>query len=131
LYFFKKEKANGKLESFKNDFMERETIFNQAIITDVNNIFLFFQMAAIYPKTIWRIIWKTKVKTDKVDRFSDLNGQSKISDKWNWYTIIQTFITRLNMKMDEVYQMNYISSLNWLSFWYEENKVKENINKQR
>ncbi len=35
------------------------------------------------------------------------------------------------MKMDEVYQMNYISSLNWLSFWYEENKVKENINKQR
>ncbi len=40
--FLRKKKANGKLESFKNDFMERETIFNQAIITDVNNIFLFF-----------------------------------------------------------------------------------------
>lgn len=34
------------------------------------------------------------------------------------------------MKIDEVYDMNYISSLNWMSFWYEENKVKEKENKK-
>ena len=40
--FLRKKKDNGKLESFKNDFMEREKMFNDVIITDVNNIFLFF-----------------------------------------------------------------------------------------
>lgn len=40
--FLRKKKENGKLESFKNSFMEREELFGEAIITDVNNIFLFF-----------------------------------------------------------------------------------------
>ncbi|MCP4761449.1 MAG: hypothetical protein GY870_06680 [archaeon] len=40
--FLRKKLENGKLESFKNDFMEREELFGEAIITDVNDIFLFF-----------------------------------------------------------------------------------------
>lgn len=39
--------------------------------------------------------------------------------------MIQTFIDRLNMKENEVYEKNYISCLNWLSYWYQENKVQE------
>ena len=35
------------------------------------------------------------------------------------------------MKMDEVYDLNYISSLNWLSFWYEQRKVQEAQNKNK
>lgn len=40
--FLRKKKENGNLESFKNSFMEREVMFKDVIITDVNNIFLFF-----------------------------------------------------------------------------------------
>lgn len=40
--FLRKKKENGNLESFKNSFMEREELFKNVIITDVNNIFLFF-----------------------------------------------------------------------------------------
>jgi hypothetical protein len=53
-----------------------------------------------------------------------------VNDKFNWFKILQTFITKLNMKLDEVYDMNYISSLNWLSFWYEESKVQEALNRK-
>lgn len=40
--FLRKKKENGKLESFKNSHMEREELFKNAIITDVNDIFVFF-----------------------------------------------------------------------------------------
>jgi hypothetical protein len=40
--FLRKKKENGELESFRNEFMEREVIFDNTIITDVNDLFLFF-----------------------------------------------------------------------------------------
>ena len=40
--FLRKKNANGKLESFKSDFMEREETFRDIPITDINNLFLFF-----------------------------------------------------------------------------------------
>lgn len=40
--FLRKKKENGSLETFKNSFMERESIFENVIISDVNNLFLFF-----------------------------------------------------------------------------------------
>jgi hypothetical protein len=38
----RKKKENGEYESFRNNFMEREELFNKIMITDVNDIFLFF-----------------------------------------------------------------------------------------
>lgn len=40
--FLRKKKENGSIESFKNSFMERESLFEQVIISDVHNLFLFF-----------------------------------------------------------------------------------------
>lgn len=40
--FLRKKKENGSLETFKNSFMERESLFENVIISDVNNLFLFF-----------------------------------------------------------------------------------------
>jgi hypothetical protein len=40
--FLRKKKENGALESFKNSFMERANIFKNIIITDVNNLLIFF-----------------------------------------------------------------------------------------
>lgn len=38
----RKKLPNGKLETFKSSFMEREEIFKKAIITDVNHLFKSF-----------------------------------------------------------------------------------------
>jgi hypothetical protein len=35
------------------------------------------------------------------------------------------------MKEEEVYDMNYIHALNWLSFWYQQAEVEKNKNKKR
>ena len=40
--FLRKKKENGSLETFKNSFMQRESLFEEVIISDVNNLFLFF-----------------------------------------------------------------------------------------
>lgn len=40
--FLRKKLDNGSLESFKNNFMEREDMFGKLPISQVNNIFLFF-----------------------------------------------------------------------------------------
>ena len=63
----------------------------------------------------------------KESRFDDLQ-QTKLDDRWKWHSIIFTFITELNMKEKDVYKMNYISSLNWLSFLNEKNKIENNKN---
>ena len=36
----------------------------------------------------------------------------------------------LNTTEDKIYKKNYISCLNWLSYFYEEQKVNENKQKQ-
>jgi hypothetical protein len=33
------------------------------------------------------------------------------------------------MKEEEVYDMNYLHSLNWLSYWYQLNEVEKRKNK--
>lgn len=50
--------------------------------------------------------------------------------RYKWYNLIHIFIKELNMKVDEVYEMNYISGLNWLSFFKNRNEVENNRNKQ-
>ena len=40
--FLRKKKENGKLEKFKNSFMERADSFNNIMIGDVHNMFIFF-----------------------------------------------------------------------------------------
>ncbi len=42
LCIFLRKKIDGELESFRNTFMQREELFKELIITDVNNLFLFF-----------------------------------------------------------------------------------------
>lgn len=37
----------------------------------------------------------------------------------------------LNTTEDRIYKKNYISCLNWLSYFYEENKIEENKQKQK
>tara|TARA_R110000787_G_scaffold271095_1_gene378202 strand:+ start:1038 stop:1589 length:552 start_codon:yes stop_codon:yes gene_type:complete len=40
--FLRKKRDNGKLEKFKNSFMGRSEMFNDVMIADVHNIFIFF-----------------------------------------------------------------------------------------
>ena len=39
--------------------------------------------------------------------------------KWQWHLMIQKLIKELNVKPDDVYEMNYISCLNWLSMFHQ------------
>jgi hypothetical protein len=38
-------------------------------------------------------------------------------------------IKELNMKEEEVYDMNYIHMLNWLSYWYQVEEISKRKNK--
>jgi len=57
-----------------------------------------------------------------------LGEAPKVDDSFKWYSTIQLFIKELNMKEKEVYKLNYIHSLNWLSFFYQRNKAQEAAN---
>ena len=38
----RKKKENGKLEAFKNDFLERAESLRTISISDIHNVFVFF-----------------------------------------------------------------------------------------
>lgn len=61
-------------------------------------------------------------------RFDRINP-TEIDDKFKWHSMIHTLINELNMTVDKVYEQNYLSTLNWLSFF--DNKRTVEINKQR
>lgn len=44
---------------------------------------------------------------------------------------MQRFITELNMKENEIYKMNYIHGLNWLSYFLNRDKIAEAKQKQK
>lgn len=48
--------------------------------------------------------------------------------EYKWYELIQVFVNKLNLKPNEVYKMNYIDCLNWLSYWDVAYKISENKN---
>jgi hypothetical protein len=54
-----------------------------------------------------------------------------MDSKWKWHNLIYKLIKELNIDEDKVYKKNYISTLNWLSFFYEKNKVEEAQLKQQ
>lgn len=37
--------------------------------------------------------------------------------KWQWLMMVDKLVKELNMKPDEIYKMNYIDCLNWLSLF--------------
>lgn len=55
--------------------------------------------------------------------------RTKLDSKWQWLLMVRKLCKELNMKPVEVYEMNYISALNWLSLFHIENKIQaENMN---
>jgi len=45
--------------------------------------------------------------------------------RFRWYGYIELFITKLHMKEDEIYLMNYIHSLNWLAYFKNKADVED------
>lgn len=68
---------------------------------------------------------KNKRDVNSTDRFGQEN-LDEIDPKFEWYNLIFTFVKELSMKENEIYEMNYIHSLNWLSYFKNKNDVEKN-----
>lgn len=51
--------------------------------------------------------------------------------KWQWLLMVEKLCEKLNMKPSEVYEMNYIDALNWLSMMNQRDKYIEQLRKQK
>lgn len=50
--------------------------------------------------------------------------------KWQWHLMVDKLVKELNLKPIEVYEMNYIDCLNWLSLYHQKDKAMEQQNKK-
>jgi hypothetical protein len=53
----------------------------------------------------------------------------EIDENFNWFGIIHKLIHELLIKEEEIYEMNYIHVLNWLSYFYQRDEVIKRKNK--
>jgi hypothetical protein len=51
--------------------------------------------------------------------------------KWQWHLMVYKLVSELNMKPEEVYKMNYLDALNWLSLFHEKDKYVEQMQRQQ
>jgi hypothetical protein len=51
--------------------------------------------------------------------------------KYQWLMMVEKLCEKLNMKPEEVYDMNYLDSLNWLSMWNQKEKFIQQQMKQK
>lgn len=63
------------------------------------------------------------------NRFQEFKNKDKIDSKFKWHDIVYTLLTELNKTDKDVYKMNYISCLNWLSYFKERDEVIKNSRK--
>ena len=85
--------------------------------------FFFFRWREFIAKQYSGLFKSSRV--EKKGRFSDLSSPTKLSPKWRWHAMIHHFVKELNTTEEKVYEMNYISSLNWQAYFLESNKVQE------
>lgn len=67
---------------------------------------------------------KTKTKPKKKGKFDELR-QDKIDDRFKWLDMVYLLMKELNTTDKEIYKKNYISCLNWMSYFYQKNKIQE------
>jgi hypothetical protein len=72
-------------------------------------------------------LFKTNKKKNKEknNRFDDLNGPTKISDRFRHHQLVYYLMKELNDTDEGIYKRNYISCLNWMAFFYERDKVEQ------
>lgn len=49
----------------------------------------------------------------------------KIENKYLWLGMVHLLLKELNCTDKDIYEKNYISCLNWMSYFYQRNKVEE------
>lgn len=51
--------------------------------------------------------------------------------KWQWHLMVDKLVKELNMKPEEVFNMNWISALNWLSMYKEKDDIQREQKKEK
>lgn len=69
-------------------------------------------------------------KTKEEDEERGFGPQATFNiKKWQWLMMVDKLVKELNMTPDEIYKMNYISCLNWLSMYHEKETYEKMNNK--
>lgn len=69
---------------------------------------------------------KKKILNKRNAEHDILIKRTEYNEKFRWYGIIHTICQTLNKTDTEVYEMNYINCLNWLSYLKDKNEVEQN-----
>lgn len=51
-----------------------------------------------------------------------------MDDRFKWLEMVYMLLTKLNTTDEMIYKKNYIGCLNWLSYFYQKNKVEQSKN---
>ena len=67
----------------------------------------------------------TEVKKEKkVSKFDDLR-QQELDKRYKWLEMVHILLKELNTTDEVIFKKNYISCLNWMSYFYNREKLKE------
>jgi hypothetical protein len=84
---------------------------------------LFYNFEAFFGK-------RKKIENDEEVKPMGPDTGSFDYGKWQWHLMVKKLIDELNLKPNEVYKMNYIDALNWLSLFHQRDKHIEQMNRQ-
>jgi len=62
-----------------------------------------------------------KKKSKFREKVGDTGG---LDDRWLWHSLTKRLVDELNYNPDQVYEMNFIASCNWLSYFKERDEAE-------
>jgi len=69
---------------------------------------------------------------EKLDDIEDEEIEEEgLSSRWKWFSLIEKLSQGDITKFEDVYEQNFISCLNLLSFWKERDEYLRRLEKQR
>lgn len=69
-----------------------------------------------------------KKEQHKKSKF-DLNDKVEMDKRYTWLQMVHTLLKELNTTDTKIYKKTYISCLNWMSYFYNRDKMLESKNK--
>jgi hypothetical protein len=72
-----------------------------------------------------------KINEEKETSSGPVTGVDFDYKKWQWLLMVEKLVKELNMTPTQVYEMNYIACLNWLSMFSLKEKHIRDIEKKR
>ena len=126
MFVLKKERSGGEIrEVYDRNVKKKGNVFGSSNRTDLSHLHFFFNWREYIFKQYEGLYKKQRPINDPEGRFTKKLKEKKLDDRYKWLDFVYILMDKMREPEDKIYEKNYISCLNWLSYFKNKEDIKD------